>query len=323
VPSTGGVPQDGRVDPDATPNPHVDRLLPGSPGFRAGRATVVVVLLVSYLVVLVGYAQSTVGAGISQRPQVPAGGVGLLFVPTGIDATAGAMTGLMYVLPGEGLTDEDGHLSQDLAVSVQPVIGSGYLTFPAGQAPAPESVTLALQGHVRDYPFDSYQGDLVSEATTRSSTEGAWTPVPVAVGAEGELGGWVLSFSAPSSVRVEEGTYATADGYGIQSLGARRSVSTIAVALLVLLLMVLLAVLAALVARSVALQRRRVEPSLAGWMGAMLFALVPLRNFLPGAPPLGSWIDVLVFFWVEIVIMVALAVYVSTWLRDGPPSERQ
>jgi hypothetical protein len=53
----------------------------------------------------------------------------------------------------------------------------------------------------------------------------------------------------------------------------------------------------------------------------MLFALIPLRNCLPGAPPLGPWIDVLVFFWDEVGIMLALLVFIATWLRDGRPSD--
>jgi hypothetical protein len=39
---------------------------------------------------------------------------------------------------------------------------------------------------------------------------------------------------------------------------------------------------------------------------AMLFALLPIRGFLPGDPPIGSWIDILVFFWVEGTIMICV-----------------
>jgi hypothetical protein len=39
----------------------------------------------------------------------------------------------------------------------------------------------------------------------------------------------------------------------------------------------------------------------------LLFALLPLRNSLPGSPPLGSWIDILKYFWVVAVVMVSLA----------------
>lgn len=32
----------------------------------------------------------------------------------------------------------------------------------------------------------------------------------------------------------------------------------------------------------------------AGWFAAMLFAVIPIRSFLPGSPPPGSWIDLTV-----------------------------
>lgn len=295
---------------------------PGSTSFRVGRGAIAAVLLIAYVVVLVAYAQSTIGAGINERVLPPDNGVSLHFVPTSLDANAATMAGVMYVLPGADLADESGRLRQDLSVQVMPVLGTGSVTYVSGQVPAPINLLVSTSGNVRDYPFDAYTTTIVSSVEARSSDSSTWVPVPVVVGAEGELGGWALSFSAPTSAVVGGADVRASDGYGIQTLDARRALSTIALAIVLLLLMVLSAVMTAFVARAVALQRRRVEPSLAGWMGAMLFALVPLRNFLPGAPPLGSWIDVLIFFWVEIVIMLALAVYIATWLRDGPPSDR-
>jgi hypothetical protein len=32
----------------------------------------------------------------------------------------------------------------------------------------------------------------------------------------------------------------------------------------------------------------RLDLSVASWLTAMLFALLPIRGFLPGAPPIGS-----------------------------------
>ena len=39
---------------------------------------------------------------------------------------------------------------------------------------------------------------------------------------------------------------------------------------------------------------RLFEAGFLGWIGAMLFATIPIRNFFPGSPPPGSWVDVLV-----------------------------
>ena len=69
------------------------------------------------------------------------------------------------------------------------------------------------------------------------------------------------------------------------------------VAALMLILMVALAIIAVLVVQSSASGRMRLELNVASWITAMLFALLPIRGFLPGDPPIGSWIDILVFFW--------------------------
>ncbi|MCB0933844.1 MAG: DUF4436 family protein [Mycobacterium sp.] len=84
---------------------------------------------------------------------------------------------------------------------------------------------------------------------------------------------------------------------------------------LIVFLVVAMACLAAAVAWSVATERRPVEPTFAGWFAAMLFALIPLQNFLPGAPPVGAWIDVCVFLWVEVVLLTSMGVFVLSWFR--------
>jgi hypothetical protein len=54
-------------------------------------------------------------------------------------------------------------------------------------------------------------------------------------------------------------------------------------------------------------------------MGAMLFATIPLRTFLPGSPPIGSWIDYTVVLWVVVGLIVGLAIYVAAWARWSHP----
>ena len=71
----------------------------------------------------------------------------------------------------------------------------------------------------------------------------------------------------------------------------------------------------AVVAWSVATRRRPIEATMASWFGAMLFALIPLQGFMPGAPPVGAWIDVFVFLWVEITLLTSMGVFIISWLR--------
>ena len=49
-----------------------------------------------------------------------------------------------------------------------------------------------------------------------------------------------------------------------------------------------------------------------------MFALIALRNALPGHPPLGSWMDVLAYFWVIATIMVMIGVTVVSLVVSKP-----
>ena len=75
--------------------------------------------------------------------------------------------------------------------------------------------------------------------------------------------------------------------------------------------------LALLVAISMALGRRKFLPPFATWYAANLFAIVPLRNILPGAPPPGSWIDQAIVQWVLIALVTAMSLYIFAWVRQG------
>jgi hypothetical protein len=47
-----------------------------------------------------------------------------------------------------------------------------------------------------------------------------------------------------------------------------------------------------------------------GFLGTLLFALIPLRNAVPGDPPIGSLIDFASFFIAEGVVSISMIVTV-------------
>jgi hypothetical protein len=57
-------------------------------------------------------------------------------------------------------------------------------------------------------------------------------------------------------------------------------------------------------------------------MAAMLFALVPLRNAVPGSPPIGSVIDFASFFIAAIIIAISLITSVLFGYRVQLINER-
>ncbi len=103
-----------------------------------------------------------------------------------------------------------------------------------------------------------------------------------------------------------------------------RTVGIIGFGLLLVLVMVVLAVLGLAVAINAFRGRRKMEPSFLSWIAAMLFATIPIRNFLPGNPPPGSWVDIAVVLWVIVALGAALAFGVVAWSRGtAPPTSRR
>ena len=63
------------------------------------------------------------------------------------------------------------------------------------------------------------------------------------------------------------------------------------------------------------LRRRKFVAPFGTWFAAMLFAVIPIRNFLPGSPPAGAWIDQALVLWVLIALVLAMVLYFITWYR--------
>jgi hypothetical protein len=280
---------------------------------RITRWVVGVGLLLVYVGALVAY-----GYSVSNRTVIdvdpPADGVTVIVQPTAIDIVGGTMDVQLELLLGDLVDPETGLLARELVVRVVPS-SSPTLVIPAGSEAlyANRTVKVPVDVTAQNYPFDAYQVPLIILVASRDAADGPLTPVPVSAGVQSDLLGWVVRRGDLTDQPLDLG-----DGTTSVALSLRRAGSTIAISLLLLSLMVVLGVLGARVARAVALGRRRVEAGFASWFAAMLFALIPLRLNLPGAPPLGAWIDYLVFFWVLVVLIVSLAVFIDAWLRTGP-----
>lgn len=92
----------------------------------------------------------------------------------------------------------------------------------------------------------------------------------------------------------------------------------------ILLVLLVLPATALFVAIEMLLGRRKFLPPFITWFAAMLFAVVPLRNVLPGSPPPGSWVDLAVILWVLLALAGAMVMFIMAWWRQtkselGPP----
>jgi hypothetical protein len=287
------------------------------------------------IVLGVGYVAGIVAYGISatsgETSGVPAGGlepgqVSVSISPMSIAAEQGSMTVSVTVAADATRLDASGGLVNPIGLTMEPVLESGFLLLDKGTIPGTFQRTIRIPGSVRNYPFDDYRTTLVVAAAENQN--GSWQPLTVVGGfTRDDLTGWGIS-SAPAEAG--EGALVDADsgqvfaaGPGALSLDVvlTRSMPTKSVSIVTLVLMAAIGILALVAVRAVATRRRKQEMTMTSWFAALIFALLPLRLGLPGAPPLGSWIDVLVYFWVLIAVMIGLVWWILVWLRSGPKAE--
>jgi hypothetical protein len=264
-------------------------------------AVMTVVLVAAYIFGIQSYATGIGQTLPAQSP--PAAGASVVIVPERVSPEDQELPAQVLVFPSADLVDSAGLLTQSLEVRIEPAIEGQLLTFPAGEPAAPQRVVLPAAGVVQQYPFDSYA--IAADVHAHSLYADSSTTLPIEASVFFRVPGWT-DRDAASTLSAGEGVTASAT--------LVRDGSTRSIALLLLLLMLVLAIIAIAVTGSATRGRMRLELSVASWMTALLFALIPLRGFFPGSPPLGSWIDVLVFFWVELILMLSVAAVVTTIL---------
>lgn len=195
------------------------------------------------------------------------------------------------------------------------------LTFKKGaRSLTQETTLLSTNGSYESYPFDRYTEFL---AVTVLVTDDVGKPqaLPTDAVVWGKFPGWRVMPSASAATDTDLTPVAqpwNEEDVALVNLDLARNGSTMSYVVLLLVAMIFMAVLALTVSHAVATRRRKIEATMASWFAALLFAMVPLRTNMPGAPPIGVWMDFLVFLWVLLALMIALAIFISSWLRYSP-----
>ncbi|OBH06810.1 DUF4436 domain-containing protein [Mycobacterium sp. E1747] len=205
-------------------------------------------------------------------------------------------------------------LGTDVAVRLYPTSDLGDLHYPKGKAPAQLNTTVVAHGDPGNWPFDSYKTEPISADAFVGSGDNL-KKVPARVEVTGELDGWDISVNRvhdPGALPTQRGT-----DNGNVVITLKRAKGPLIFDLGICLVLISLPTLALLVAIPMALGRRKFLPPFATWYAANLFAIVPLRNILPGAPPPGSWIDQAIVQWVLIALVTAMSLYIFAWVRQG------
>jgi Domain of unknown function (DUF4436) len=226
--------------------------------------------------------------------------------------TTSRLTVNVLIYPGESLYDKRfDELITDIAVRLYPPNDLGDLQFPKGKAPAQVTTTIEAYGNPGNWPFDSYRTEPQS-ADVFVGTGVNRKRIPAIVQVTGSMDGW------DADVRRNTDTSETGSHNNSNVVVTlQRAKGPLIFDLGIIVVLVSLPTLALLVAIPMAMGRRKFVPPFATWYAANLFAIVPLRNILPGAPPPGSMIDQALVQWVLLALATAMALYVFAWVRQG------
>lgn len=228
-----------------------------------------------------------------------------------LDTVANRLTVNVLVYPKDTLYDKNfGVLTTDAAVRLYPDNDLGDLQYPVGKAPAQVTTTIEAHGDPANWPFDSYRTGVISaDVFTGSGANKEKTAARVE--ATGGLDGWDATVT-----RVHDAEDNNPDLKDDLVITLHRAKRQLIFDVGICLVLISLPVLALWVAIPVALGRTSFLPPLTTWYGAMLFAIVPLRNILPGSPPYGSWVDQAIVLWVLIGLVGALTLFLVGWWRQ-------
>ena len=138
----------------------------------------------------------------------------------------------------------------------------------------------------------------------RGGTETAVQRVPVTF--VNRLAGWEINTT-------------NANGHGPYRVSLQRSLSAASFGIVILGVLIAIACVALFVAVQTARDRRKFQPPMTTWYAAILFAVVPLRNALPGSPRFGGWIDITIVLWVLVVLVISMLIYITCWWRHLRP----
>jgi hypothetical protein len=273
------------------------------PRMRLGVITLVVVAC-TMLTSVVLYVDSAGSQRVPTHGAPASGGTTVTLDVVSISNSYNELVGDLIIRPGPALVDPatDG-LKQDLTVAVTSVTTPVRRTYSKGMLPGVFPVPLTLARDVERWPFDTYY---TGPITVTLFTGAAQTPERANVTFVDRLAGWKVNVA-----RVNK-----ANALAPYEVQLQRSPSTMLFAIVILCIFVAIAAVGLFVAIQTTRDPRRFQSPMTTWYAAMLFAVVPLRNALPGSPAFGSWIDLTIVLWVLVALVVSMLLYIAAWVRS-------
>ena len=268
-------------------------------------------VVVVYLLSLLGYHWLASTPGPLPEPDVTTSdGTVVLVRFEQLHAVANRLDVKVLVMPDDSMVDKRLHvLKTETSVRFLPQSDLGDLQYPVGKMPGQVATTIEAHGDPGNWPFDSYKTDTIQADMLVGAGENRQLK-PGRVEVTGSLEGWDISVARVA----RDGDLDRPDNVVITM---KRAKGPLVFDLGICMVLITLPTLALFVAIQMLTGRRQFLPPFATWYAAMLFAVVPLRNILPGSPPAGSWIDQAVVIWVLIALATALVLYIAAWYRHS------
>lgn len=258
-----------------------------------------------------------------------------------LDPIKGDVTIRLEFAPSGDLVKEDGTLEKTIKFDTESANGKTEVVFEKGKRMNATEVVLGMYGEkkegsnyvsvVEDYPFDSHKADLYLYFFTKPDKKKEAPKEAPADGAEPKKDDeeieeveeevpHFLAFSPTSagynitSAKSKDSD----DGYTALNLSINRSpmVKLFSSFIMILMWCVSLAVLALVF--TVVIGGRKSELAMFSFIATLLFAFVTVRNSQPGVPPVGTFSDILSFFWAEAILGICLLTVVLTWVFRKP-----
>lgn len=266
----------------------------------------------AYFLLLAGYQQENQKTILHYSPLKPglANGVRVTANISSLDPVKGDLVLRMQFEPQGDLLDKDDVLINAVTVYTNSAAGKSETTFKRGETMQPMDVVMSLQGDSSQFPWDRYAGSLWVCISSQKEINGklsSWHAVPFSLDLKPGITGFKIE---TNEIKQKDRGFSTAE----IAFKVKRSNSSLGFAVFIMILIGLLTLAAFLAGFAVIAGGRKIEMSMLGWLGGMLFALLPLRNAMPGAPPIGCLADYMSFFWAEAITAATLIAIALTWV---------
>jgi hypothetical protein len=264
--------------------------------------TAIVVFLGCYATLVVAYALGGASTVVQPTQQIPDGGIGVILLARGIDAVSPEIQMDVQLDADPALLDDAGAPLQQITLTLEPTEDDADLVYDTDRRPPVRQVKMPVDGDIENWPFDQYTENISAIATIGKGD--ALQVIPTVVILDGGVQGWQLA-----------ATLEPDDPFNSIDLAFHRSLAIVLFGLTLVAVLAMLPIVCWVVGLKLYREDRLFEAGFLGWIAAMLFATIPIRNFFPGSPPPGSWVDVLVTLWVVVALTAALVLGLAAFVK--------